>query len=216
MSVATRFLIADLRDRGVHLTPRGDRLGIQAPDGVLTESLRQELLARKADIMAALRVADMRAQLLAVADAEGIPAGVVVRMTDSDIEACFGLDADVLLSYVRAAQASAEREAGRVPPGDTATAWCRRCGPIWTHPTIADMAPAVGGMPVVLACPWCRLARAGKYVPRPTVTCVDCARFTRDTINPAGGAGACHRGSHYPNQRHHCRDFEPMNTEART
>ena len=47
-------LIASLRDRGVNLTARGDRLRIDAPKGVLTDTLRATLRDRKADVLEAL------------------------------------------------------------------------------------------------------------------------------------------------------------------
>lgn len=48
-------LIAELRARGVHLDPAGDRLRVDAPKEVLTEDLLAELRSHKAEILEALQ-----------------------------------------------------------------------------------------------------------------------------------------------------------------
>ena len=56
MSVAT--FLHELKSRDVTVWPEGDQLRCNAPAGVLTPALRDELSARKADIVAFLRSAD--------------------------------------------------------------------------------------------------------------------------------------------------------------
>jgi ribosomal protein L40E len=48
-------LLSDLRARGVHLEPQGDRLRVVAPRGVLTADLRAVLAEHKGDLLAALQ-----------------------------------------------------------------------------------------------------------------------------------------------------------------
>lgn len=54
--------LADLYDRKVELWADGDRLRCKAPTGVLTAGLREQLLARKGEILALLRSAEAIAQ----------------------------------------------------------------------------------------------------------------------------------------------------------
>jgi hypothetical protein len=104
-----------------------------------------------------------------------------------------------------------DRHAGRVPAGDTARMLCKGCGPVWIHPTIAEVLPVVDGWPRALGCPWCFVRKAGGYIPRPPVACESCRHFTPDTINPPAGIGTCGagKGSHYPAQQHGCDTFDP-------
>lgn len=105
-----------------------------------------------------------------------------------------------------------DRRAGRVPAGDTARMLCNGCGPVWIHPDIAAVLPVVDGWPRALGCPWCFVRKAGGYIPRPSVTCEGCGHFSRDTINPGAGMGACGAGmgTHYPMQRHTCAGHKPI------
>jgi Condensation domain/TubC N-terminal docking domain len=48
-------LLQDLADRGIELWVEGERLRFRAPEGALTEALRQTLASRKAEVIAALR-----------------------------------------------------------------------------------------------------------------------------------------------------------------
>ena len=82
------------------------------------------------------------------------------------VEPYYDLAADQL-DVIKAMQHdTAERRAGRVPAGDTARMLCNGCGPVWIHPTIADVLPVVGGWPRALGCPWYFVRRAGGFVPR--------------------------------------------------
>ncbi|MBB6246183.1 hypothetical protein [Rhodanobacter sp. A1T4] len=62
-----------------------------------------------------------------------------------------------------------DRHAGRVPAGDTAAMHCELCGPVWIHPSIAEVLPVVDHWPRALGCPWCFVRKAGGYIPRPSV-----------------------------------------------
>ena len=98
-----------------------------------------------------------------------------------------------------------DRAAGRVPGSYTATTHCRGCGTV--H--IFAGAPAR-----VDACPWCLNRAKGLPIPRPEVTCADCAHFTADPVGHSG-IGTCARGGPpkgqmpaYPRTRRRCPDFE--------
>lgn len=120
---------------------------------------------------------------------------------------------DVLLAYLHMLADDAERKAGRVPKGGTASMLCRHCGPVYVHPSIAAVLPVVGGWPRGLGCPWCFIRPKGIAIPRPHVTCADCAHFVHDAVNPEG-MGRCaidanHGGTNWPHQQRQCGRFEP-------
>ena len=146
------------------------------------------------------------AHLLALAAGADIDAGHVHRLHDADLAGCIGLDARQLAAYLAMLADTADRYAGRVPLGDTARMLCKKCGPVWIHPTIAEVLPVVGGWPRALGCPWCFVRKADGYIPRPPVTCEGCRHFRPDTINPEAGMGTCGagKGVHYPMARHAC------------
>ena len=54
--------LADLYDREIELWADGDRLRCKAPAGVLTTTLRNELMERKSEILAFLRTAEAAAK----------------------------------------------------------------------------------------------------------------------------------------------------------
>ena len=96
-------------------------------------------------------------------------------------------------------------EQGRVPPSYTATTHCRGCGTVLIF----------AGAPVrVDACPWCFNRAKGLPIPRPNVSCADCAHFTHDAIGD-GDIESCARGGPpqgqtpiYPHTKRRCPDFE--------
>ena len=65
--MTTLDLIDDLRHRDVVLTVRGDRLGFDAPAGVLTPEVKAVLSARKSEVKAVL-VGDWYGAAMAVLD----------------------------------------------------------------------------------------------------------------------------------------------------
>jgi hypothetical protein len=153
----------------------------------------------------------LRTHLLALADADYLPAALVHRLHDLDVAACDGLDDPQLRAFLHQLHDTATRHAGKRPAGDTAPILCAHCGPIWAHPSIAAALPVVGGWPRALGCPWCFVRKAGGTIPRPPVACEGCAHYIPDTVNPDAGMGGCNvgHGSHYPMQRHACPDLAP-------
>lgn len=129
----------------------------------------------------------LRAHLMALAAGVGIDVLHVCRLDDADVAACIGLDLRQLADYVSMLSDTAERHAGRVPLNDAAAIHCEQCGPVWIHPTIAEVLPVVDGWPRALGCPWCLVRKAGGYIPRPPVAREGCANFTADTFNPGNG-----------------------------
>lgn len=152
--------------------------------------------------VAAAITQEQRAHLLALAESELVPAGLVHGLADADVTACAGLPDAVLRAYLRALEAGQRMDAGQVPPewGEPVARTCDGCGPVllWQ-----------GCPPVVKACPWCFRRKAGKAIPRPLVACGDCRHFTPDTVNPPAGMGGCGLGhpSRWPMQRHRCGDW---------
>lgn len=145
----------------------------------------------------------MRARLLALSTDGGWDAAHVHRLEADELAACHGWPVDVLRAYLLALDWDATMDAGRAPPGYTVPATCRGCGPVWLWP---------GAPATVTACPWCFRRKAGKAIPRPLVTCVGCASFVPDTVNPDGGMGSCQLRAgraHWPMQRHRCPDKRP-------
>lgn len=53
-------LLAELERSGVILAPRGDRLHVDAPKGVLTEEIRQQMVQQKPELLRLARVAAMK------------------------------------------------------------------------------------------------------------------------------------------------------------
>jgi hypothetical protein len=153
----------------------------------------------------------MRAELLDLAAAKYVDVDHVHRLQDADLAACAGLETDQLAAYLSMLEESAERHTGRVPAGHTAAIHCHHCGPVWAHPDVAAVLPAVRGWPRALGCPWCFVRKAGGYIPRPRVTCIDCQHFAPDSINPGAGMGNCSdgRGSYYPAAAHACAALTP-------
>lgn len=147
-----------------------------------------------------------RANLLELAKLEGIAPGLVHALTHSDLIECTGLPDRVLRTYLHAITETADRMAGRVPADETAAILCRKCGPVWAHPAIAEALPKVDGWPRALGCQWCHVRAAGRTIQRPPVTCAGCRHYRRDKINPAAGFGSCAagHGPHYPNEPHRC------------
>lgn len=103
--------------------------------------------------------AEIRAALMAVAHAEGIPQHLVDAIDPRDLGACAGLPASTRNAYLRVLYRSRHMAAGHVPAGWTQVVQCVGCGPVWLPITM----PAA-----VRACPWCRHRRAGCSVPMAT------------------------------------------------
>lgn len=182
--------------------PAASRAEISEISGLATksESHRDELPA-----------VAMRDRLLILADTAGVDRAHVNGLGAAAVAACAGLDDDQLAAYLCLVRDTTDRLAGRVPAGDTARMLCKGCGPVWIHPTIAEVLPVVDGWPRALGCPWCVARKAGACIPRPPVTCDGCRHFAPGTINPRAGMGRCNagKGAHYPMARHGCGTFDP-------
>jgi hypothetical protein len=153
----------------------------------------------------------IRDRLLALAAAEGRDPALVNRLPIADLPEYAGMDDAKLKALLSMLSDDADREAGRVPTGDTAAILCRSCGPVWVHPAIARMLPVVGGWPRSLGCPWCFIRARGRAIPRPRVACADCRHRVADPINPQGWGGCAvgNDSATWPHRRHRCDDFRP-------
>ncbi len=215
--MTTSALIQRLVSTGIHLSTEGGRLRVEAPPGAITAELRALLANRKADLIEAM--SGTRGHLLALAESEGVAVSLVHDLSDADVCACSGFPDTVLCAYLHAMRDEADRMAGRVPQGDTAAILCQHCGPVYVHPSIADVLPVVNGWPRALDCPWCFIRKAGRYIPHPPVACATCRHFQADTINPAAGMGRCAIDAAraqdpptYPSTSRHCGSWRPTET----
>lgn len=123
----------------------------------------------------------------------------------SDLDECASQPDNVLCAYLKALQATADREAGRLPESYCHTATCRGCGPVWLF---------VSG--TVVGCPWCWNRVRGLHIPRPiTKTCGTCRHFQRKN-HPH--LGACALGvpgapaGHWDSDTTGCGRWMPVNT----
>lgn len=157
-----------------------------------------------------------RAQLIAVAHTAGIPPALVHAVPESDLVAYASLPVHLVAGYLEALSDTVTRHAGHTPAGDTAPAFCLRCGPVWLHPGLAAALPVVGGWVRALGCPWCFVRKAGGHVPRPAVSCADCQHFLPHPRDPSVGMGACAGGyeARYPMEKHNCIAFAPGRRKA--
>ena len=184
-----------------------DRKSTQQPE--VSESAFVACVAKPRD---ATTQHAIRARLLSLTDAEGIDCNLIANLADADIAECAGLSKAALTGYVYMLHDSALRETGKRPADETAPAMCRHCGPTWIAPMVAHVAPMVDSWPRVVGCAWCHV-RNRQAMTRPKVRCTDCRHFTRDTVNPSGGAGHCGAGQMprypYPRIERQCGVFEP-------
>ena len=106
-------------------------------------------------------VTHVRANLMALAGADGLSADLVHGLVDADILTCIGETDVTLTAYLRALAASRAMDVGQVPPGwgGAEAAICDGCGPVLLWP---------GSSSTVKACPWCFKRKAGKVIPRPS------------------------------------------------
>ncbi len=147
-------------------------------------------------------IAFQRARLIAAAQREGIPRGVIEFLDDADLEGVELLADAGLSAYARMIEADADRMQGRVPRGWTQAVRCRRCGPVVLWP----------GAPLdVLGCPWCVPRSRGVTIPRPAITCMTCAHWRPAADNPGVCIGDCAQGEERrnPHQQHTCAAWTP-------
>lgn len=176
----------------------GESAHLPAPAGSVAKSQESQTLPVDSSVV--------RARLLECAESLGADPSLIRGLPEVDLAAYAGVPDHLLRGFVALMMDTADRTAGRVPAGHTAPMHCQLCGPVWTHPDIAEVLPVVGGWPRALGCSWCFIRNAGGYIPRPRVTCDDCPRFTPDTINPKAGMGVCGagKGMYWAMQRHTC------------
>lgn len=174
--------------------------------------------------------AKVRARLLVLAEGEGIDAGLVRALPESELTAtgqqCAAVEAEqpgrgreLALQYLHTLATSATMRAGRLPPDFDTPAMCRHCGPVWLPASQVVMLDMVNGWPRALGCPWCFIRKAGLYVPRPPVTCAECQHYQPDSVNPASGCGSCaigmrQVGGGYPHRQRQCKAFQPKEPRA--
>lgn len=77
-------LVCRLRDAGVILEARGDRLHVAAPPEIVTPAFRQMLAERKADLLAWVSI---QARLQKLSARMGIPAAVVEALSVEELDA---------------------------------------------------------------------------------------------------------------------------------
>ena len=183
--------------------------GQKCPDGALPKLPQAPIVGFVSDPTGPFPESDpaVRVKLLALAADEWLPEALVHRLGPADLAGCIGLPDEALRAYLRALERRTAMEAGHVPEGWTTAALCEGCGPVWLWPDAAR----------VVACPWCHVRKAGRYLPRPRMTCGECRYFIPDAINPPAGCGACglalpyRRGERgrYPFTPRHCPEFRP-------
>lgn len=160
-------ILDTLHRHGVTCRREGDRLKLKPAVGIIPADVVELARRHKAELLAALPDAtDLRATLYRVATSEGLPRGIVDRLTEADLhpENGAGLLSDAgLRRWLHVLDESAAMERGIVPPGWTEPATCYRCGPVllWLDPTRTQP---------LLGCPWCRVRRMGAQVPRPVAS----------------------------------------------
>jgi hypothetical protein len=129
--VTAAALLADLRQLGVILTVKGDSLQVDAPRGALTDELRTEIRAHKAELIRQLQLeADGRDILAALADrgitvrlgADGRPVVRPAHLVDEADRALLAAHREAVLAALKAPDEPAEPELeGWHSP-------CRLCG----------------------------------------------------------------------------------------
>lgn len=112
--------------------------------------------------------AAIRGRLLALAESEYRDPALAHALPASFLRDCDGMDTAAMRAMLSMLADDADRRALRRPKDDTAAILCRKCGPVWIHPSIAAVLPVVDGWPRALGCPWCFIhPKEGMAIPRP-------------------------------------------------
>lgn len=150
-------LLAELEAAGVVFEPRGDRLHVEAPRGVLTAERKRLLGEYKPSVLAVLSRGDALLRR-AVADTSWTVDDLWRALSHADrADVDAGeVDADRLRAFIGVVEERHAREAGVVPAHYTERAWCERCGSVWLW--TAD---------TVQGCTWCSNRLNGRPIPRP-------------------------------------------------
>lgn len=108
-------------------------------------------------------------RLLALTAVEYRDPSLVRALSESFLRDLRGIGDDALRVLLSMLADDADRRALKQPKGDTAAILCRKCGPVWVHPSIAAVLHVVDGWPRALGCPWCFVhPKCGNSIPRPT------------------------------------------------
>ena len=203
-------ILETLAAAGVTVTRHGDRLRLKPASGSVPGDVVELARAHKPELLQALPdAADPRASLYRLADAEGLPRGIVDRLTDADLDPDNGahlLDDAGLRRWLHVLAENERMRQGIAPDGWTQPSHCERCGPVrlWT------------GAPLhVIGCPWCHVRRAGGAVPRPSVTCAACTHRQPRPDTSDAGMHTCTKahGLHFANEQHACPDWHPLKVQ---
>ncbi|MFT4196757.1 MAG: hypothetical protein QM601_02400 [Pseudoxanthomonas sp.] len=137
---------------------------------------------------------DIRARLLALAEAECLPATLIHALPDAEVAACGGHPDHGLRGYLRALDAGTFLDRGIPPPawGTPVTRICEGCGPVllWAE-----------SPPTVKACPWCFRRKAGKPIATGCTHCGGlrgCTRCRRHKENLPSLIGLVRIDGRYP------------------
>lgn len=143
-----------------------------APAATLATSATRTPKCRNVAKVASAVVPDTAAtqsRLLKLAEADNHDFRLVQALGDALLRECHSYSDAQLRALLSMVADGADRRALRRPSGDTAGVWCRKCGPVWVHPSIAAVLPVVSGWPQALGCPWCFVHPAhGEHIPRPS------------------------------------------------
>lgn len=146
-----------------------------------------------------------RKRLLALCADELLPASLVDGLSAADIAQCIDASDAASRGYLRSLETSEAIRGGVAPAGwGRATArFCGGCGPVLLWPECP---------PTVKDCPWCFRRKAGRSIPRPSVTCGSCSNYTPDSINPDAGVGTCNAGltAMWPMKEWICTTWHPI------
>ncbi len=157
------------------------------------------------------RSEEQSARLLAAIRAAGFPDALLVRADCTSPELA-ELDDDQLRALAHMLHDDSFRFAGKPAPGDTAPAFCASCGPVLLPPLRVGVTLTPGGLPHLLACPWCAVRAKGIAIPRPKVKCGGCRERWPDSVNSRDGLSRCYRKAgewHYPHEEHTCDLWRP-------
>lgn len=184
---------------------------LRAPEIIANLQKSQE--SQESQATGVQETAVIRDRLLALTAAEHRDPALVRTLSESFLRELRGMDDDALRALLSMLADDADRRALKQPREDTAAILCRKCGPVWVHPSIAAVLTVVDGWPRALGCPWCFIhPKDGRAIPRPSVTCDGCRHYLPDAINPAQGMGRCAieaaTGTTWPYQSRICAAFE--------
>ena len=154
--------------------------------------------------------AELRASLLAICRSHALPERLVANLPDAELEGCELLSAEGLVRWVQVLAENERMRQGIAPDGWTQASYCHHCSPVrlWADAPLH-----------VIGCPWCHVRRAGGQVPRPAVTCANCAHQKRRSDTGDAGMQSCMAGhsTHMAYAEHACDDWRPdSSTEEKT